>query len=320
MTIEDHTLIEDWTEADLLDLPASETDDYEYKSSRISENGAYRGELQSKICKAASAFWNTGGGLFVAGVDDLGVIDGGLPRMMGRQKLRDWVDQVLTHVVPVGPYSVRTIEAEVPASRIQRGRVVLVIAFGESFDLPHMAPDHRYYVRSGAHSNPASHYLVEAVRARRGLRRPMLRGLLREHPLKPGIVEMLILAVNDMPALNVGISFEPLPQIFLRDNRDKFPLIVPVIERDTPFRLDVATLQDRAYWFAEQPVMLKLVYQGMVGKQYEERQLLDYQHSLSPVQLPSMDTSPIALTQIATQLQTLNSLLETYLKQATNEP
>jgi hypothetical protein len=309
--LENHTAIEEWDEDDLFDLPPQETDEYEYKSSRIREGNNYRSELGSKIGKAASAFWNTGGGVFVAGVSDAGVVDGGLPIMMGRQRLRDWVDQVLNTVVPAGPYTVKTITRTRPDSKIDNDHTVLIIAFGESFDLPHMAPDNRYYVRAGAHSNPANHYLVEAIRARRGLRRPMLRALLREHPRKLGIIELVLLCVNDMPALNVSIEFDPLPQVYQDDFADKFPLSIPVIDRETPFRMDVAHVSTQGVWLGDVPITLKLRYQGMTGNVIEEHQLLDHNHSIAPLQLmPTISNgNRKTLKKIARQLEELNQTL-----------
>jgi hypothetical protein len=310
ITLEDFTAIESWTEADLEELPAGESDDYEYKSSLIATQSNYRAELADKITKTASAFWNTGGGIFVVGMDDKGKVDGGIPKTMGKTNLRDWVDQVLMSVVPVGPYSVKLIEPASDASPIPAGQVVLVVAFGESYDLPHMAPDYRYYVRTGAHSNPANHYLVEAIRARRGLRRPLLRGLLREHQRKIGIIELVIVAVNDLPALNVEIDFEPLPIFYAREYGDSFPLRVPIIERDNPFRIDVATFQNRAEWFGNQPVTLKLSYEGIRGKVYYDQQQLDPLHSLSPAQFRTKDNTNKPLRKLSKQIRALNSLLE----------
>ncbi len=316
MLHEHHSLIEVWTEADLLELPGIETDDYEYKSSRIADMPNYRTELQTKLCKAASAFWNTGGGIFVAGVDDHGIIDGGLPGMMGKQKLRDWVDQALVSVTPTGPYTVKTFERELADSRILPGQVVLVVAFGESFDLPHMAHDNRYYVRAGAHSNPANHYLVEAIRARRGLRRPMLRGLLREHPHKHGVIELVILALNDLPALNVNISFDPKPEVYQKVFQVQFPINVAVIDRTHPFTLDVATMKTRYKWLGNQAVCLKLQYEGIMGTKYDESQYLDHRHTFTPVQLAtrSKDKPEKTLKKISAQLARLNDLLENHLR------
>lgn len=315
MLHEHHSLIENWTETDLLELPSVETDDYEYKSSRIADMLNYRSELAAKLCKAASAFWNTGGGIFIAGVDDRGIIDGGLPAMMGKQKLRDWVDQTLASVTPTGPYTVKTFERELDDSRILPGHVILVVAFGESFDLPHMAHDNRYYVRAGAHSNPANHYLVEAIRARRGLRRPMLRALLREHPHKHSVIELVILALNDLPALNVKIWFEPKPEIYRKIFQVQFPINIPVIDRNHPFALDVATMKTRQKWLGSQPLCLQLQYEGILGTIYQESQYLDH-HSFTPIQLATRrsDKPEKTLKKISAQLARLNDLLETHLK------
>lgn len=308
MALENHALIKNWTEDDLLELPAAETDDYEYKSSRLRESQNYRNELKHKLCRAASAFWNTGGGILVAGVDDTGVIDGGLPADMGRTKLRDWADQMLNHVVPVGPYSIKAIHPQRPNSAIEPGHVVLVVGFGASHNLPHMAPDHRYYVRAGAHSNPANHYLVEAIRARRGLRRPMLRGMVREHDSLHGVLELVIVTVLEYPALDVIVSLDPVPELFV--TTDFFPLRVPLIDPYTPFRMNLGTYENREVIFGAQPVHLMLEYGDTSGNRFFDRQLIDYRRSISPIRFEQRVHDP-SLERIAQQLEHLNHLLST---------
>lgn len=316
MPLENHELILHWTEEDLLELPTGETDEYEYKSSLIRESAHYRSDLHAKIVKTASAFWNTGGGILVVGVDDAGQVDGGIPAMMGKQKLRDWVDMVLNSVDPVGPYSVRTVRPDMHNTCINPEHVVLVVAFGESFDLPHMAPDRRYYVRAGAHSNPANHYLVEAIRARRGLRRPLLRAMLRENPQKPGIVELAILAINDLPALNILINFDPIPAQLQELFPDRLPLIVPVIDRANPFRTDIATLRRLGDWLGDEPFHILLQYEGVRGTKFEESQQIDHHRSLTATEIRLSDgNSPEkTLKKIHKQLARLNHIVETYLQ------
>lgn len=315
MPLENHSIIEMWTEEDLLDLPDGETDDYEYKSSLIRDSGNYRNDLQSKIVKTASAFWNTGGGILVVGVDDSGKVDGGIPYMMGKQKLRDWVDIVLTGVTPVGPYTVRTIKPREAESRIDKGCVVLVVAFGESYDLPHMASDHRYYVRAGAHSNPANHYLVEAIRARRGLRRPILKVSLREHPQKQGVVELVVLAINELPALNVTINFDPVPTHLQEQLPDRLPLTIPLIDRENPFRMDIATFWRMDYWLGTAPFDVILNYDGLRGTRFEERQVIDHNRNMGPseIRLGNGKNTEKTLRKIHQQLNRLNTLIEQYL-------
>ena len=121
---DNYTRIEAWNEEDLIDLPAGETDEYEFKSSLIRASPHYRSDLSSKLTKTASAFWNTGGGILLVGVDDNGKVDGGIPYMMGKQKLRDWVDMILRAVSPVGPYTVRTIKPNSHDSKIDDEMVV----------------------------------------------------------------------------------------------------------------------------------------------------------------------------------------------------
>jgi hypothetical protein len=307
MSRDDHTAIRDWTEDDLTELPTRETDDYEYKSSRLREGQQYRNELKHKLCRAASAFWNTGGGILIAGVDDNGQIDGGLPATMGRQKLGDWVDQSLNQVVPVGPYSVKTVSPTHPASPIEPGHVVLVVAFGESHNLPHMAPDHRYYVRAGAHSNPANHYLVEAIRSRRGLRRPMLRGLIREQDAGDGLLELVVVAVLDFPALDVIVSLDPVPEAFAR--MDFFPLRVPLIDPHMPFRVSLGRYENREALFGKAPIHITLEYGDTGSNRFFDRQLIDYRRSISPIRYTGRTADP-AMERIADQLERLNNWLD----------
>lgn len=318
MPLENHTLIETWTEDDLQDLPDSETDDYEYKSSLIRESGNYRNDLQAKIVKTASALWNTGGGILVVGVDDNGKVDGGIPYMMGKQKLRDWVDIILTGVTPIGPYTTRTIKPNDENSAIDKGFVVLVVAFGESFDLPHMASDNRYYVRAGAHSNPANHYLVEAIRARRGLRKPMLRTMLRENPQKPGVVELVILTINELPALNVLVDFDPVPTHIQDQFAERMPLVVPVIDRSNPFRMDIAISSRLSYWLGDDTFEVILSFEGVSGKRFDERQMLDHHRSLSPteIRLSNGASTEKTLKKISKQLSRLNNSIEGFLTAA----
>lgn len=312
MSTSKYLAVAEWKESHLADLPHAETDNYEYKSSRIQEDRNFWGKLKHEIHVAASAFWNTGGGLLIIGVDDNGVIDGGIPKKIGNQKLRDWVDQVLMDVEPPGDYTVGIIRHDSMDSLIEKPNIVLVIGFEESYNLPHMAPDYKYYVRAGAHSVPASHYLVESMRARRGISRPMLRGLLREHETKSGVVELLVLNVNDIPALNVYINFDPVPHIFDNTNQE-FPLFIPVIDEKTPFRMDVARLNN-----GDPAFQLELVYHDLANRRFVDHQLMDHHRSVSNTKLQPDQTSPQDhLAQITGEIERLRYLLELRLQDMT---
>lgn len=217
---------------DLEFLPSPEDDLHEYKASATKDN-----ELAEKIARAASGFWNSGGGLFVAGVSGNGQPDGGISLRVGRQARRDWIDQAISRVSPRAPYAVQCIEDRGAGLKISTGNAVVLIGFAPSESAPHMAPDHRYYIRAGAHTVPASHFLVEAIHARRGLRAPMLRHVVRRKPEGGGVVQLGVICLNDAPAFNVEFRLNPLPTC-LRHWSARLPLVIPVISREAPFYFD----------------------------------------------------------------------------------
>jgi hypothetical protein len=164
--LSDYREVETWTETNLERLPNQETDQIEYKSSQINPGKlSMDGTLANAIAKAASAFWNTGGGILVAGVDDNGQPDGGIDPRIGKQSIRDWIDQIITGVIPHGKYAVGVVAGPATVLRIDPERSVVAIAFAESFSAPHMAPDGRYYVRLGTHTQVANHFIVESLRS-----------------------------------------------------------------------------------------------------------------------------------------------------------
>jgi hypothetical protein len=313
---EQYKLIEEWNEDDLLNLPEEENDRYEYKSSKTPTD-----KLKDKICIAASAFWNSGGGFFFAGVDDHGQVDGGIPENIGRQKLRDWVDQVLLGVEPRGPYHIKLISKSLPASPIDSDKVVLVIGFGESYTAPHMAPDKKYYVRAGAHSGSTGHFLVEAIRAKRGIQAPMLRGILRLHERKSQIIELVIIPVNEATALNVSITFNPFPQIIERHFRDRFPVRIAAIDRAHPFVMDLSTFPGNRQAFGEDPVYLQFEYEDVLGRRYSDQQLLDPKQNMGPIKIGEEITEKVhqSLEKVARQLSRLEQTLRVQQRRLADE-
>lgn len=319
MSLERYRMIEAWSEADLAELPHGETDEYEFKSSRIAH-----GDLIKEIQVAASAFWNSGGGVLIVGLDDHGRIDGGIEEMIGRQRLREWVDRVLSHVEPAGPYFVKMVGRENGDSAIHEGCVVLLIAFGESNAAPHMAPDKRYYVRAGSHSDPAGHFLVEAIRARRRLQKPVLRALLRLQRNSLNAVELVVIGLNDTPALDVRLSFDGLPPQALSTWQQRLPLYIPVIDRRYPFTMDASWLDITPASVATPPsITLYLHYQDLAGRQYQDSQQLDPSHNIAP--LPPIDeeerTSTYkSLKEISRQLKRLRRVIEGHTEGHAEQP
>jgi hypothetical protein len=272
--------LESWTEKDLEYLPEEEDDFYEYKSSRIISKSF--DELKKKISVAASAFWNSGGGVLIVGVDNKGKIDGGIPKTINKQALRDWVDQIILKENPLGTYKIKIIERKGESSLINPDKAVLIILFERSYDV-HMAYDYKYYIRSGAHSNPANNFLVEALRSRRGLLKPLLRGLLKFSQHKPHVVQLVILTLNDATALDVKITFNPLPKALEEYYKDKFPLEIPAIDKSNPFIMDLYVFGIKTKTFGERPVKLVLNYSDIIGNNFKYSQIISPELNLSPM-------------------------------------
>lgn len=270
--------ITNWDYEDLKDIPKEESNQFEYKSSKVSLDN-----LKNKISVAASSFWNSGGGIFVAGVNDDGIIDGGIPSKCGRQSIRDWVDKAIKQTEPIGEYEIHIIEHKDGINDIDKDKVVLIINFLESYHTPHMAYDKKYYIRAGAHSDGATHFQVEALRSFRQYTKPNLKGVMRYHPSKPGIEELLIVSINDAVALNTTITFEPFPLAFREHFSDDFPLEIPVINKENPFRLEISGFGFRTQAFGEEPVDLILEYFDVLGKSYRTRQTISPQKNLQPM-------------------------------------
>jgi hypothetical protein len=250
-------------------LPRAEDGQHEYKASRTGD-----GELANKLGVAASAFWNAGGGLFVCGVDGAGNFDGGRPLTVGRQPLQDWADQALMNVNPPGPYQIRVIEA---ARQPTHG--LLLVAFQESHVAPHMAPDHRYYIRAGAHSVPAGAFLVDALIARRQLSRPLLRHVLRVNPHHGRAVQLGLVTASNQHALNVELELPPLPLT----GKDPSVFKIAVIGPDTPFFLDFTFLMlERSHAAFDG----RVTYYDAANRKYEHTFTVDVETQLGP---PSLD-------------------------------
>ncbi|MDD4593363.1 MAG: ATP-binding protein [Parabacteroides sp.] len=267
-----------WGYQDLLELPFEETDIYEYKSSKVPLD-----QLKNKISKAASAFWNSGGGIFIAGVNDEGKVDGGIPCKSGKQSIRDWVDNAIKFTEPLGDYEVNIIAKTNESCNIKDNKVVLIIKFNESNQVPHMAYDKKYYIRVGSHSGGAGHFLVEALRSLRNISRPNLRGVMKYHPTKPKIEELVIVSVNDSVALDVKLTFDPFPKALEEHYFEDFPLEIALIDRNNPFRMEISGFGFRNQAFGEKPVKLILNYKDVIGNEYTTEQTISPHKNLQPM-------------------------------------
>lgn len=260
------------------DLPSSEDDAYEYKSSVTPLP-----KLKEKIGRAASAFANSGGGCFVVGVTGDGTPDGGLLPFVGRQSLRDWVDQAVATISPSVKYDVRLFDSCGGKGVLNPGNVVLAISFCSSESAPHMADDKKYYIRAGAHSVPASHFMVEALWARRTVSKPILSHALREKPGNPDIVQVGVVALNSSPAIDVEFQIEPLSGM-LKGLAQHFPIHLPVVDRNTPFFLDV-TLFNRVEEELPSESVVKLKYRDVAGNEYVYCSKRPLKEAVNPIRI-----------------------------------
>jgi hypothetical protein len=266
--------IRKWADVDLQNLPAAEDERHEYKCSAMPDT-----ELAKEIGKAASGFWNSGGGLLVAGVDGQGRGDGGLTRVVGREPRRDWIEKAVHRVSPQAEFVVHAIEDGGGGLRISAGRAVYLIAFGEGIDA-HMAPDNKYYIRAGARTEPGSHFIVEAIRARRGLRQPTLRAVVRRKRGEEKAIEVGIVAVTDVPALDVELDLEPWPDLLQGAVGYMVAKKVPVINLQLPYFFDVHPAGAPVPFPRDFTVKLK--YRDVAMREYPAAFLIDASKQLGP--------------------------------------
>lgn len=271
---------------DFSTIPLEESDEYEFKSSQVTIPS-----LKTKIACAVSGFANSGGGYFVAGVDDDGNADGGLKERIGRQSLRDWADQIIHSVEPSPSYQILLLNDSQGRGYINNGHCILVIKIDESHSGPHMAPDNRYYIRAGAHTVRARHFITEAIWAKRHFAKPRITHVFR---LKPGYeraIQLGIISLTTSPAIDVEINLSPLGE-FLQNSEAYFPLQSPVIDRENPFYFDVSTWHQAEEKFGKD-VLLNVKYKDLSNKSYDYESQLNISNSLPPISIGNNQTEEI---------------------------
>jgi hypothetical protein len=166
--------VAEWTEDDVLALPAGENDGFERKGAALLDltiPGVKEDSVLNELAKQLSAFANTGGGQIVYGVTDSGAIEnGGIARVVkGRQSTREWLEDViptLTDFEILG-FNAHEIRPKSSGSAIGTDKALYVVEVPDSERAPHQSKrDLKYYVRLGGKSRPASHRLIEDIRNR----------------------------------------------------------------------------------------------------------------------------------------------------------
>jgi hypothetical protein len=277
---------------DLSQLPSGETDEFGFKSSLIK----HKDQLKNDLCRAVSAFANSGGGTFIAGVDGEGAPDGGLSLDIGKADLRDWVDKVVRNVAPTPNYEVRFGVASDGRGRIDGDKKVLVVVVKESTIGPHMAHDNKYYIRAGTHTEPARHFIVEAIWAKRYLSKPRIAHVVRPSPQDSEILQLGIVALTGAPAvdLRVGLSHMPMTGKILHE----FPLHVEVIDQQNPMFFDISTRECVRRSPKEHELELSVTYHDLASNEYEYKRTVNLERSVSslrffhePIDLKSIERS-----------------------------
>jgi Schlafen, AlbA_2 len=159
---------EQWTEQEVVGLPAGEHDYFDRKSGQLFDNQCDRNNLYDTLGKAASAFANSGGGHLILGVRDDGAIDGVPSIFSGSTTTREWLEQKLPDLLDysLSDFRVHSVVPSQPTS-IPANREIIVIDVGDSALAPHQSVRHnQYFYRSGGRSIPAPHFYLELLRQR----------------------------------------------------------------------------------------------------------------------------------------------------------
>jgi hypothetical protein len=136
--------------------PADESDWLEKKASaKFSLKGGRPDEdTKQELAKQVSAFSNAGQGYLVYGIDNNKNLDTGVPELIGRQPVSEWIEGAIPGLVypPVTQCVARLIR--LPAHAPDRGVLVVSIPLSES--RPHWvtSPREAAYIRAGSHSSP----------------------------------------------------------------------------------------------------------------------------------------------------------------------
>lgn len=169
-----------WTEEMLTDLQPGEYDFQEFKGRAFilesargpTGHAASRGpretiasQFQAVLSKQLSAFANASGGRLFLGIDDTGRIDGGIPVDLKGGGTRAWLEDIIPGSVEpaLRAFNVFEVRRSRPGSRIFEGCAVYVIDIPASEDAPHMANDHRYYLRIAGKSRPMGHIHLQDI-------------------------------------------------------------------------------------------------------------------------------------------------------------
>jgi hypothetical protein len=249
-------------------FPPAEDDEFEFKSSRANDT-----QIKTKLTCASSALANSGGGCFIWGVADAtGDPDGGVDPKIGNQDLRDWIDKLIHQVEPSPRYGVELYQSNEGRGTLDPGKVIAAVSIHPSVAGPHMAPDKKYYIRAGAHTVAAGHFIVEAIWARRQIGRPILvpvvrtigrgnsRGTHRYH------AELGIVNLTASPAVAGTLNVEPKVGYFERW-QSYFPVQLSVVDQANPYYMYLGPIEIINEMLSDE-TKVTISYKDLAGNEY----------------------------------------------------
>ena len=244
-------------------FPTAEDENFEFKSSLTLPKDA-----AAKLSCAASGFANTGGGCFIWGVGKGGDPDGGIEFVIkGNQPLPEWIDQIIHSVNPPPGYSMEFYKDCEGRGHLDPGKVIAAVSIHPSAGGPHMANDHRYYIRAGRHTQSANHTLVDALWARRQVQKPILRSMLDVEPFGGGHkINLKVVNLTNSPAINIEIDIEPKVGI-IESRARHYPIKRGLIDRDNPFTMPLDIPMRLPQVFPKHAVVT-VQYEDLAGNKY----------------------------------------------------
>jgi hypothetical protein len=170
-------------------------------------------------------------------------------------------------VVPAPQYDVRLYHDSEGRGTLDAGKVIAVVSFHPGFAGPHMAEDNKYYIRAGAHTVPASHFLVEALWARRQVQAPILTSIIR--PRMDGklrVIDLVVVNLTPNPAVDVILDIEPKLGT-LESSESHYPLLLPLVDQANPFSMYL-THYGAIEQTLREDVVVSLTYKDIAGNEY----------------------------------------------------
>jgi hypothetical protein len=279
----------------LVNIPLTETDGFEFKSGKTSDDA-----LRSKVQAAASAFLNSGGGYFIVGIDNNGVVDGGISTSVGRQSREDWFDNLIHQVQPTPQYKIHKVESVGSRGTLTSGNALYAIEYPSSALAPHMSPDKRYYIRAGAHTVPANNFIVESLWAKRLVGKPRLVHAVRVRPDDREAIQFGVVSTNNDVALNVRVTVTPLMGTIQKTEK-YWPLTAAIVDRANPMFFDYINFS-RISANIDQETTIHIEYEDLSGNNYEYEEKFLIASSIGPLKI-DQNKVVLALEKIAQALK-----------------